>query len=283
MIDETKPDLKLTPGATEKLEFRSVPMANPMFVGSGEFYKAYAVLPDHLNVSSISDLRSNSLNDYMNELYEYKITESDLWLSGAGKLLVDSFVLSEKAKKFLIARQAYLADNRNCLNFIPFVFILTYVFYLSMEAIQKQSRGRPLGPFARFIVPMSCGILVFSNFFILRYFTIQQQFADADAKAVTRGKMDSREIEEARKSGHAAPIDPDYYAGAVEYYNKEIQRHLSLRHLTKTTNPWFTSMFGSSFTAEGDYATSVLSYDPRASRSIRRIIAWKMGQKAPSD
>lgn len=262
------------------MQFKCAPIVLPQFVGSGQLHKSYAVLPDYANISSLSELRSDHLNAYLEKVYGWKVEDPELWLSGPGKLLIDSFILSDRAKKFMIAKTAYLADNKSCYLLAPVVAILTFMFYTMTDLSAVRNRGGHQGPVAQAFSFIAMCALIGGNFYLFRFFFMQKLHGDADVKAITRGLMDEQQIRDAQQQGKILPIDKEYCEGAIEYYNKEIQRNLSLRQLMKKTTPWYKGMFGA-FNEDGDYQKSALSYDPRASRCIRKIIAWKMGHKAP--
>lgn len=284
LIEETKCEIQLPEESLRNIEFRTATIVLPRYLGSGRCYKAYAVLPDYVNVTSVSALRSNTLNDYLDNLYKWKVKDPEMWLSPVAKLLIDSFVLSDQAKKFLIARQAFMADNGEIHVFSPLFLITTYLFYFVNDALYKSMKrtrfhGTYLGAFG--VVVLSFAV-TYTNFFLFRYIYVNQLSKDADAKAITRGRYDSKEFEEARKRGEKLPVDPHYYEGAMEFYSKEIQRNRALRLLTKKTAGWFKDS-SRQFSDEGDYRSSIFAVGPFPSQRIRDIVSWKLGSERIGD
>lgn len=283
LIDETMQEIQLSEGGADNVKFATMPVPLPKYYGSGQLFPAYAILPDYVNVNGISDLKSTTLNEYLNTLYMWRVENPDQWMSSVGKLLVDSFVLSDKAKKFLIARQAFMADNNSIGMFTCIVMVCTYLFYFLVEALYNAMVRRGHEGFWNMlsIGCVSAG-LTFGNFYISRYTYAKRLDKDADAKALSKGMYNAEQYEEARKKGQPLPVDPDYYEGAIEYYSKEIQRNRSLRVLTKKSAGWFEDP-SRLFTEDGDYRKNIFSTDPYSSRSIKRIIAWKLGSQMVDD
>ena len=283
LIDETRREIRLSPEAEKNVEFRTAPTPVPMHLGSGRLHRAIAILPDYINITTVTALRSNTLNDYLEYCYGWKVEDPADWLSGVAKLLLDSFVLSERAKKFLIARQAFMADSTSLGLFTTVFALCTYCFYFLVELLNKQMiRSGRSGAIVNFSIFLASGGLTFGNYHLMQYFHLKKLHEDADAKAISKGKYDSRQYEEARRMGQPLPVDPDYYEGAMEYYSKEIQRNRALRHLIRKRAGWFRDP-SRQFTEDGDYQSWIFSTDPLSSRSLRAIVSWKLGSQRISD
>jgi hypothetical protein len=278
LVEKTKADLKMPEEVKERIEYRTAPLIIAECYGSARLHRAYVALPDHMNVVRITELRANYLNAYLKYLYDFTVGDLELWKTPVGKMLIESFVLSDRAKKFLIARQAYMADNENAFHFAPIFFLLTYLFYLSTDIIQKKNpNASNAGKLFLCGISFAC---LFTNFRLLRYMKLQQMHNDADAKALTRGVMNKEKLNEAAARGEQLPVDAEYFEGALEYYSKEIQRHRSIRQLIKKqSNAWFFDGSGQ-FTEDGDYRRSSFSVDPFPSRSLKNIVNWKYNRQS---
>lgn len=278
LVEQTKPQIYLPDKVKERIEYRTAPIAMPAHYGSGRLHAAYVALPDHFNLTKITDLRANSLNNYMWHLYAFTVDDPQLWLTPVGKILIDSFVLSDRAKKFVIVRQAYMADNQFAIMFAPICFLLTYVFYLTSDITRKQARHASTT--LKVLASFTSFCLIFANFILIRHMKLQQMYYDADAKALTRGAFDKESLNELAMKGQKLPIDPELFEGAIEFYSKEIQRNRAIRQLIKReSKAWFSDGSGR-FTEEGDFRSSSFSSDPFPSRAIRNIVNWKTNRKS---
>ena len=265
--------MNIDPEVLKRIRFETSTIPVPLVFGSAQLHTAYAVLPDHLNVRSVNDLRVASLNKYIKSLYNWEVENIDNWATNPGRLLIDSFILSEKAKKFIIARQAYLADQKHVLYLSFIVFLLCHVFFLCID-IYLQGHGRKSGPLPRLAFISLAALFSYSNYKLLMYMLEQQRTKVANARTISNGHFDSKDYNEAKRRGKELPIDDEYFEGALQYYAKEVQRNQALRYLGKMTDKWFDRSYGR-FSEDGDFKAHLFDLSESPSRAIKELVSWK--------
>jgi hypothetical protein len=153
------------------------------------------------------------------------------WRSEAGQQLIQSLVLSEKAKKFAIAREIHITNTFrvtvNSMNIMFSTFLSIALGQLAIHRFNIKS-GRLLTR----IFSLMTGVIVY--LFIDEVLTYNWNM-NADEAAVNQGD--------------------DYFEGAIEYYDKLRKRNAALYELlgprgqsmfTKEGNVkgWFGGIFG---------------------------------------
>jgi hypothetical protein len=160
-------------------------------------------IPHNFSYKRVEDMDLTQVTVFNNQ--------SVKWNSKAGKRLLESCVLSEKAQKFAIAREIWKTDTEVTYfesgNYALGIF-LWFVINKSILTHYKLY-SRPLA--VKLGVTMLSGLVALTNYFILNdgYHTYLDK--SCDAKAVDTG--------------------PEYFDGAIEYYTKLLQRNKALRRL----------------------------------------------------
>ena len=287
LIQEVKEDMIfLNDDHKSRVEFKSIFSVLPKNFGSifslrdkpppFESIRAISLLPDHFNVTSIKDLKAARLNQLLQNDYEWSVPTNEMWLTEAGKLLVDSFLLSDQAKKFLIARELNSCCNNWDLikeasitagSFFSF-FILTAKLWNFLTA----SGVVPMTwPFLATFIVMPFFLCYLVSILFSKYINLNRRTINGESRALTRGLHDASGLKSMPENKNF--ISNDYHDGAIEYYSKEIQRNRALRSLMKTdheANEWnYFKRKYSKFTEDGNYKSSVPIL------SLQRIKGWK--------
>ena len=300
LIQEVKRDMIHLDNDKSRVEFRSIFAIFPLNFGSiftyrdksppYESMKAISLLPDYLNVLSMKDLKAGKLNQLLQKEYDWSVPTNEMWLSGAGKLLVDSFLLSDKAKKFLIAKELNCCYNTDVLEHGPLIFFVVMIYFSLQRLIWRYVSGGPHAPktMLGFITSGLCSfILCFGTLYLMSIVIYMQKHNSGESRALSLGLQEARDLESnTHNRMHTKNlIDPDYYEGAIEFYSKCIQRNQSLRYLMKADHEakgggLFNRKY-SRFTEDGNYKPSSLSVEPDPSDRIQKIRSWKYGRKRP--
>lgn len=274
----------------KRLQFWPTFSVFPKAFGSSQvkWGKAVVLLPDYLNVSCVQDMTSVKLNQLLEKEFNWTVPSNQMWLTGAGRLLVDSFIISEKAKKYLIAREMCSTLHNDIYSSGFGVFSWIYVYFLS--AAGMQSWFTPPGlvvSFPVFILSQMLSCLVaWSGLYLTETLLHHRNQRNGDALALSRGFKRLHELEELANINRPYSLDPDYYEGALEVYQKEIQRNQSMRHLMMADSQinhcdTFWNRKYVVFRDDGVYRRS--SFDPMVSPvdRLNHIKAWKRGRKKP--
>jgi len=129
------------------------------------------------------------------------------WRTEAGKVLLESLVLSEKAKKFAIAREIHLANTfRFHINSISIIVTTILSIALGQEAINRFRIPRIL--IYRSAIRLFSLVIGFSVWCLVSEIFNYNWSVNADEAAVNQGE--------------------EYYEGAVEYYDKMRKRNAAL-------------------------------------------------------
>ena len=133
------------------------------------------------------------------------------WKSKQGKNLLDSIVLSEAAKKFVILRQIYTSDSYG-MQFHTFNIFLTFMIYRSLSKWQTgklKNINLATIPFQYKLIVTTLKLLICTIIFYFIRNTIRHGIdAKADLKAIEHGD--------------------EYYEGAIEFYSKIAQRNKAI-------------------------------------------------------
>lgn len=161
-------------------------------------------LPYYFSYTKLSDINLN----HIKLASKYSID----WKSKSGKMLLNSFILSDAAKKFAMAKEIHFADS---FRFYGHCFIVYFCgltgFFLTNFLLKKN--GIINRPFLTLSPIYSLSIFVT---YIL-YLVIQ-----GIADDYIHHEVDLRTIKSYNK---------DYINGGIEYYQKLLQRNKALRDL----------------------------------------------------
>lgn len=210
--------------------------------GDALFKNAVVFLPDYLNATGFSQLKAKRINELLKERFDFEVKDDHIWATEDGKKIINSFLLSDPAKKFLIARDAQpllrstdvLANYAILAASLLAGMLLQKKYYQKMESMKKKpaflfgSRSAPLQLLA-FTVPIT---LVFGLALYLGWGVKRDR--DSDALAITLGKKDSAGIKHMRADEHKT-INLQYYLGALEFYQKVLSRNEAIYRLMRAS------------------------------------------------
>uniref|UniRef100_A0A131XC59 Putative conserved plasma membrane protein n=1 Tax=Hyalomma excavatum TaxID=257692 RepID=A0A131XC59_9ACAR len=198
------------------VRFFPVPTLDTFFAGSTSASKGAIIgLPVTFSYAKKEDVQTRSLFIHG--------TKEPAWETREGEELKESLVLSDKAQKFVIARDInwastyYVQLNTTALSF---TFFNCYIMgRLANDKLKLLSRA------PRAVRVVLYGVIVVFNA------TVYIGFKDAMSQYWDR-KADSE----------AASLGRDYVEGGIEYYGKLLQRNRALRELLGDEGRrWYTS------------------------------------------
>ena len=200
----------------EEVDHLSVFIVNNMTepYGWGELGKESLIgIPDFFHYRGVEDVPL----DKMRIGQSHGSGDEDMLLtvsqieSEHGKLFANSLVLSDKAKKFAMAREIERTRQTPHMTHAVFSFSFILLLYNSARIVNKRAGLMSQPPIMR-------GFMYFSILptFILTYFLAKDAYNRQVDKELDR---------------QTASIGPDYSAGGVEYYSKIMGRNIALREL----------------------------------------------------
>lgn len=230
LFNNMKSDLKIKWFVSSTVE--------PVNIGMSEWKTGIMIgVPNHYNYVKPSDVPDSLLEIHDLKLFKSffqknQANEEPVTNSNHGKNVVymrkdlpsgeeylDSFLLSDNAKKFSIARELYYADTYKPLMTSIYIGVgILAIVGLSRFAVQKfKLKDRHVSQRAPFyLVSAFAGHYIFTNMndLMRNFYTIK-----ADLRAINIGE--------------------DYRQGAIEYFNKIIKRHKALREQIKSKQAIF--------------------------------------------
>lgn len=254
---------------------------------------AYVFIPDYFNANSINDLRADRLSKMIKQCYNVEVKKED-WTSGTGQMLVKSFILSDRAKKFFISHQLYSAEYSPFLM-KPAILMLNISMYFFivdrlMNGLGVQASKLSAGKFLLVTLPPAMLLLLGWCLYNALYID-KIHWMDSDARAITQGALGISEIDkmanaldDAQITGkpydsklieQTNAIDIDMVEGAIEYYSKLITRHLALKDISKKNEKWYEST-NRRFTYEGKFKGTgwKIRFIPSPHESLSKIRSW---------
>lgn len=205
------------------------------------------VVPRHLEYESLDDLTSSYVNRLLKDEFGVELKNREDWFSEQGKKIISSFLLTEQAKKFLIAKHLHSIKHDNIFSYfslatiaiyVPFQLIkwqreLVHKFLADRVARQKAPNNRVKEGFFRYFFlkhQRSTRYFVISSFLYLTtvlYFAIGlKNSRDSDALALSRGLAYSLTIK-----SKTSLMDFNYYSGGEEAYKKMSERNHCINKL----------------------------------------------------
>lgn len=186
-------------------------------------------LPNHLNYDKVEDLP-----DSMFQLREIKLFKTDTDKKpedteeqhqsadeGIVKRLnkdspevqqyANSLILSDKAKKFIIARELFMADSYRVFSMFAVITISGLIALTISRSAVKALKLADAHVTQRLSVYSLGGLLGYCNFIAVADASNQGYIVEADKKA--------------------ASLNKEYYEGAMEYFEKTIERNKAMREL----------------------------------------------------
>ncbi|CAG2179498.1 unnamed protein product [Oppiella nova] len=164
-------------------------------------------LPHNFSYNTVDDIKLSEISIYGVNAEQL---EPDSESAEALNQLIQSLVLSENAKKFAITRELHLCNNDRVIN-----GMLTTIFtsFLGIGVAQQiilstRIRRRHFQSLGLRLVFLGIGVFLY---LVVREMCYYSWMSSADKAAIAQGEA--------------------YYDGAVEYYNKLLQREQALKQL----------------------------------------------------
>lgn len=275
LIEEVKKDLQGNDDAKNRIKFSCRRKTESRNYGSSSNGNAFVVLPEYLDVRSINDLNADKVNGILEETYEWTVPRADMWFTDPGKLLIDSFLLSEGAKKYVIAKEMASTMN-NDVSLLTFLLMGSMTtFHLMVSAFEK--RKKPMNQSDMFFS------ILLSAFVALMFFKLMHtqrsivREQSGDLYAVTKGRATLKEAMEAIQNFKKLDtVDPEYHKSGVEYYSKQIQRNLALRNLVRSL-PY--SPANPVINEDGSWRKHFWSVEISSPESLNQLHEWAEGKE----
>lgn len=231
----------LTEAEKKSITFFHVCKQDPFYSGSTYTgYGALVGLPMSFNYETLEDVGSH-------KFAKLSGSKSIDWTSTAGRLLKESFVMSDDAKRFAIAEQVYLTNTRHTTMHSIAACGATLNIFILAKIFNLRLRGMPL--------------LIRSVMYT--FITIFCGTGYIAIKDLSNYANERESIE------RASNIGPEYRLGAVEYYEKCVVRNKAMRILLAEKGK-------KNFTAQGNKSTLVRT--PHMPLSARLDFAKKLAK-----
>ena len=228
----------------DKVEYWTANTLDSSTSGSVYFRNGSIRLPDYLNVTEFNQLRARRINRLLKDKFGLQIDDPDVWSGEEGTTIINSFLLSDRAKKFLIARDLHPIESADVWAKTTIISLAAYLAMLLQSKHEQKLRTmagkkvrpvlfgsqRPVAQFWAFSIPLA---IVFAYGLYLTWGV--EMHRDADAMALSRGKKDALAITKLTFE-EAKLLDGDYYLGALEFYEKVLERNKAVRSLLKRQN-----------------------------------------------
>lgn len=249
--------------------------SEPRNFGSSWSGRAFVVLPEYLSITSVDDLNASKVNSMLEDTYGWKVPRTDMWFSDHGKLLVDSFLLSDQAKKYIIAREMASTFNNDTYLMTFMITASVTVYHLMLSMMEKRKKPPSPAEMTSYTVICALTATLFVYMSNMQRAILREQ--NGNLFAVTRGRTSSKEAgKRFRNYEKVDGVDEDYHRGGVEYYNKVIQRNLALRNLIRSL-PY--SMSNPVFYEDGSYKKHFWTVEISASDQLEKLHDWSHGRK----
>lgn len=204
------------------------------------------VIPKYLTAETLDDLKRGYLNGLLKREYGLELKNDSDWYSEEGKQIISSFLLTDNAKKFLLARYMHHLNNYATFTYFYLAVITLHVTgqlakwhrdlaeVFSSEAALKRRNQQLKNPgFWRFLLTRyrwSTMYVVLGTWIwlctALCYGAGVKQSRDSDAMTLSRSLADATTIK-----SRTNLIDFNYYSGGEEAYGKVVNRNHSLNRL----------------------------------------------------
>ena len=143
------------------------------------------LIPDYLNAESVKELRAKKINELLFDKFKIELTNEE-WLTDDGLNIINSFLLSDNAKKLLIALAINEADSGIIFAKFIYFWACSYLFTVLMKAhLNKLLFAKAPSGFFAFTT------LMFIYFWLYKMISIAVStinIRNADAKALTKGE-----------------------------------------------------------------------------------------------
>lgn len=294
LIDEVKQKVQIEPSHLKQINLIPFNVSIPSkTVGKAGSSEAYAVIPDYFNVNSLNDLTAKSLSDLIKNYYRIEAITDEEWLSTEGKALIKSFLLSDNAKKFLIAHQLYSGENSPVLMKSVIVFCNVFFFFLMAEMVIMLTgqTAKSMSPGKFLVVSLIPFTLIWFIWKVYNHYIDTFNYSDIDARVVSKGQLTGYDLEQLVKkieqtyqkgqqiddeiASQIAKFDPPMLLGAMEYYSKLISRHLALKEICLKRDKWY-QFSNRKFTHEGAFKKKGLTVDfvPNPFKALSQLKKW---------
>ncbi|KAI1280716.1 ADAM 17-like protease [Halotydeus destructor] len=280
LIDETLNEMvHMDEHKKKKLEFISAPTLHGWTIGSTLLKKSIVAIPDYFNVKDAKDLRANKLNELFSREFDYKVPK-ELWLTPDGKMVAASFLMSDEAKKYMIARLIGNACGPEAIWNATLLFFSMYTYYLMIYLYERSEKLRlshlPLS--RQMLIIMSfMGAVAFLYYGIKVYVIENHKQQNGEAFALSLGLKQASDIIEEVDNGLPRMLDDRYYESCLEYNHKVMDRNSGLHQLVKQSTPFY-SFKSAEFTRQGDQKSGLLSPELGVVLRMEIVRKWRQGK-----
>ena len=279
LIDQVVKDVKFLDDKNKNnISFSSEAIIEPRSIGTAMKSQAFVFLPDYFNMTDFKDLKAFRMNKFLKEIHNFEIKNTVDWMSREGRLLIDSFCLSEKAKKFAIAREIYACDRNNVSLASFYIFFSSFMFFVTNDVIRKRLIEKKINPSSSgaLIIHSINMVMIGLAFLFFRVLMTMKNQAVSDTLAVSGGLYENEELESRieKTLPHNLPID--YYEGGLEFYIKMKQRNTSLRKLMLKEAGTFSYNYRV-FSPEGQYKPNMMTITRKPQDLIEKFKQFRYG------
>ena len=275
LIEEVKRDYEGDKAALNRIKFSCHKKTEPANFGSSLIGNAFVVLPEYLNVASVQDLNAAKVNALLEETYEWKVPRTELWFTDQGKLLVDSFLLSDSAKKYVIAKEMGSTINKDTMVMTFLVMGSITVFNLLVSMFEKRRKPIQSGEMMMIVILCAMTAAMFFKLMQLQRSMVRDQAGNLNA--VTRGRSTLKEAANKVKNYEKLEtVDPEYHKGGVEYFSKGVQRNMALRNLIRSL-PY--SMANPVIYEDGSWKKHFWTVEISAPEQLQKLHEWGEGKE----
>lgn len=277
LIEEVKQDYEGNDEAKARVKFSCHRKVEPTNYGSSLLSDAFVVLPEYLDVKSVNDLNATRVNALLQETFEWTVPRTEMWFTDHGKLLVDSFLLSDAAKKYIIAKEMASTFNNDAALMTFFLVGSITVFHLMIGMFEK--RRKPVAAAEMFGNVIICAVTCTMFYFLMMMQRRLMRDRSGNLNATTRGRTNLSEAgKQVRNHEKVEAVDHEYYKGGVEYYSKIVQRNIALRNLIRSL-PY--SMSNPVINDDGSWKKHFWTVEISAPEQLQDLHDWAVGKVIP--
>lgn len=274
LIEEVKKEFQGKEEGKNRIKFSCRRESEGTNYGSCLNGNAHVVLPEYLEVRSVNDLNAEKVNGILEETYEWRVPRNEMWFTDPGKMLIDSFILSEGAKKYIIAKEMGSTMN----NDVPLLTFLLMgsmtTFHLMVSAFEKRKKSTVQSDMFSVLLSAFVALMFFKLMHTQRSIAREQ---NGNLYAVTKGKATLKEASEAsQKFKKLDTVDPEYHKHGVEYYSKQVERNLALRNLVRSL-PY--TMANPVINEDGSWKKHFWSVEISSPETLNMLHEWAEGKK----
>jgi hypothetical protein len=190
LIDETLKEAKfLNERNSKNISFSCGALMEPVSLGSCSTSKGFIILPEYFNIRDFSELKAYRMNRFLKEIHEWEVKNVSDWATHEGNLLIDSFLLSDKAKKFAIAREIYYCDRTELPIMSFYITMFAFIYFLAVDLINKRLKEKRISTYSRIgaILQLGSAFMIALMYVFFKAMMTKRDQGFADCLAVSNG------------------------------------------------------------------------------------------------